>query len=82
LNFEPAGRRHGAIAPLGFVVSIRALFLPPALQATTPRVSSTALLREHGTRFKPIVTNEESMKVLVAVKRVIDYNVKVRVKAG
>jgi len=28
-----------------------------------------------------IVKNEESMKVLVAVKRVIDYNVKVRVKA-
>jgi electron transfer flavoprotein beta subunit len=31
-----------------------------------------------GSQF--IVKNEESMKVLVAVKRVIDYNVKVRVK--
>jgi hypothetical protein len=33
-----------------------------------------------GDFFSP-ESNEESMKVLVAVKRVVDYNVKVRVKA-
>jgi electron transfer flavoprotein beta subunit len=32
-------------------------------------------------KFYSPESNEESMKILVAVKRVVDYNVKVRVKA-
>jgi len=47
---------------------------------------SDCLLRTHIDRLVPpgdffSPESEESMKVLVAVKRVVDYNVKVRVKA-
>ncbi len=46
------------------------------MQEIMQKLSDAYLLIIH-----PIAENEESMKVLVAVKRVIDYNVKVRVKA-
>lgn len=45
---------------------------------TVPAVS---MARFASAKFYSPESNEESMKILVAVKRVVDYNVKVRVKA-
>ncbi len=42
---------------------------------------ATSKARFASAKFYSPESNEESMKVLVAVKRVVDYNVKVRVKA-
>jgi electron transfer flavoprotein beta subunit len=42
---------------------------------------SLSMARFASAKFYSPESNEESMKILVAVKRVVDYNVKVRVKA-
>src|SRR3546814_5983460 len=55
----------------------------PSLHDALPifKTQATSKARFVSAEFYSPESNEESMKVLVAVKRVVDYNVKVRVKA-
>jgi electron transfer flavoprotein beta subunit len=66
---------------LGRAVKIRAVLCLPLLVDSRFRPAcSSRHVRFWRHSYSP-ESNEESMKVLVAVKRVVDYNVKVRVKA-